>query len=79
MTLSRRGYVVMTKKCTKKCDAHQSCLFANEPYCFFAVLVVISITIAKAPYWHKGEYIYCVRKKKGPYGEVAIGGGLTER
>ena len=42
----------------------QSCLFANETYCFFAFLIGISIAIAKAPYWHKGEYIYCVRKKR---------------
>ena len=33
----------------------QSCLFANETYCFFAVLIVISTAIAKAPYWHKAE------------------------
>ena len=28
----------------------QSCCFANRAYCFFAVLVVVTVVVAQAPY-----------------------------
>ena len=28
----------------------QSCCFANQAYCFFAVLVAVAVVVAKAPY-----------------------------
>ena len=27
----------------------QSCSFANQPYCFFTVLVAVAVVVAKAP------------------------------
>ena len=29
----------------------QSCCFANQSYCFFAVLVAVAVVVAKAPYY----------------------------
>ena len=40
------------KKCTKKCDA-SACgvvVLLMYSYCFFAVLVVVTAVVAKAPY-----------------------------
>ena len=36
----------------KKSVMHvQSCCFANQTYCFFAVLVAVRVVVAKAPYY----------------------------
>jgi len=37
---------VTAKKCTKKRDARASCCFANETYCFIAVLVAFAVVVA---------------------------------
>ena len=34
----------------KKVMHEQSCCFANRAYCFFAVLVAVTVVVAQAPY-----------------------------
>ena len=34
------------KKCTKSVMHVQSCCFANQTYCFFAVVVAVTVVIA---------------------------------
>jgi len=33
----------------------QNCCFAYQTYCFFDVLLVVAVVVAKAPYWNLEE------------------------
>ena len=44
------------KKSTQKRDARTNrCCFANQTYCFFAVLVAVAVVVAKAPLKERGR------------------------
>ena len=46
----------MTAKKVHKSVMHvQSCCFANQTYCFFAVLVAVAVVVAKAPLKESGR------------------------
>ena len=45
-----------TKKSTQKRDARTNrCCFANQTYCFFAVLVAVAVVVAKASLKESGR------------------------
>ena len=50
--ISRPSRVVSVKKCTKKCNALAELFFwGYQACCFFDVLVVVAVAVAKAPYF----------------------------
>ena len=46
----KRSDALMTKKCTKKCDARAELLFCRSNLVLFDVLVAVALVAAKAPY-----------------------------